>query len=97
MARTCADIVYTHIKLTFGNSSCTGNKNLVTGHESKHRSSTLTVTADILLGIRQFCSNTRTYQSFMEPAGLLPCSQAPSTGPYPNTDQSSPYHHILSH
>jgi hypothetical protein len=31
----------------------------------------------------------------MEPEGLLPCSQGPSTGPYPEPDQSSPYHSIL--
>jgi hypothetical protein len=27
----------------------------------------------------------------MEPEGSLPCSQGPSTGPYPEPDQSSPY------
>jgi hypothetical protein len=32
----------------------------------------------------------------MEPESSLPCSQEPSTGPYPESDQSSPYHHNLS-
>jgi hypothetical protein len=32
----------------------------------------------------------------MEPEGSLPCSQAPSTGPYPKLNQSSPYRSILS-
>jgi hypothetical protein len=31
----------------------------------------------------------------MEPEGSLSCSQEPSTGPYPEPDQSSPYHPIL--
>jgi hypothetical protein len=32
----------------------------------------------------------------MEPEGSLPCSQEPSTFPYPEPDQSSPYRTILS-
>jgi hypothetical protein len=32
----------------------------------------------------------------MEPEGSLPASQKPSTAPYPDPDQSSPYHPILS-
>jgi hypothetical protein len=31
----------------------------------------------------------------MEPEGSLPCSREPSTGPYPEPDQSNPYHRIL--
>jgi hypothetical protein len=32
----------------------------------------------------------------MEPECSLPCSQEPSTGPYAEPDQSSPYHSIVS-
>jgi hypothetical protein len=32
----------------------------------------------------------------MEREGSLPCSQEPSTGPYPEPDQSSKYNPILS-
>jgi hypothetical protein len=31
----------------------------------------------------------------MEPEGSLPCSQKPSTGPYPEPDQSNLYHPII--
>jgi hypothetical protein len=44
----------------------------------------------------QLCSHSRIYQHFMESEGLLPCSQEPSTVPYPEPDQFSPYHLILS-
>jgi hypothetical protein len=40
--------------------------------------------------------NARTSQHFLEPEGSLPCSQGPSTGPYPKPDESSAYHHNLS-
>jgi hypothetical protein len=49
-----------------------------------------------LLEMPPGCSYSRIFQQFMEPEGSLPCSQEPSTGPYPEPDQSSPYHHILS-
>jgi hypothetical protein len=45
---------------------------------------------------RQLCSYSRTSQHFTEPEGSLPCSQKPSTDPYPETGQSSPYYSILS-
>jgi hypothetical protein len=32
----------------------------------------------------------------MEPECSFPCSQEPSNGLYPDPDQSSPYHPILS-
>jgi hypothetical protein len=44
---------------------------------------------------RQLCSYSRTSQHFMEHVGSLPCAQELSTGPYPETDQSNPYHFIL--
>jgi hypothetical protein len=44
---------------------------------------------------RQLCSYSRISQHFMEPEGSLPCSQQPSTGPYPEPDQFSPCHSIL--
>jgi hypothetical protein len=43
------------------------------------------------------CAATQEFpQYFIEPEGSLPYSQEPSTGPYPELDQSNPYHPILS-
>jgi hypothetical protein len=43
------------------------------------------------------CAATQEVLSnFMESEGSLPSSQEPFTSPYPETDQSSPYHPIPS-
>jgi hypothetical protein len=56
----------------------------------------LTYGAEPFLRICQLCSYSRTSQHFMEPEGLLTCSQESSTGSYPEPDRSSPYQCILS-
>jgi hypothetical protein len=45
---------------------------------------------------RQLYSYSENSQNFTEPEGSLPCSQELSTYPYPQPDQSRPYHLILS-
>jgi hypothetical protein len=40
-------------------------------------------------------SATREFPKVMEPESLLLCSQEPSSGPYPESDESSPYNPIL--
>jgi hypothetical protein len=43
------------------------------------------------------CAATQELPSILwNPEGSLPCSQQPSTGPYPEPDRSSPYDPILS-
>jgi hypothetical protein len=58
--------------------------------------SPLTHGAEPFFRSRQFCSYSRTSQRFMEPKGSSPCSRQPSNSPYPDPDQSNPYHPILS-
>jgi hypothetical protein len=50
--------------------------------------------AETLLRRRQSLNYPRISQNFMESEGSLPCSQNPSTGPYPEADHSSAYHPI---
>jgi hypothetical protein len=38
----------------------------------------------------------KNFPAFVEPEGTFKCSQEPSTEPYPEPDQSNPYHHTLS-
>jgi hypothetical protein len=51
----------------------------------------------VSLRIRQSLSYSKMSQHFMEPEGSLPCSQEPSTAPYPEPDQSSPSYFSKSH
>jgi hypothetical protein len=51
---------------------------------------------DLLEKLPQLCSYSRISQHFIEHKGSLLCWQEPSTGPYTQPGQSSPYHPILS-
>jgi hypothetical protein len=51
--------------------------------------------AESFLRSRQSLRYSRIYQNFKKTVGFLPCPQEPSTGPYPQPDQSSPCHPIL--
>jgi hypothetical protein len=63
-------------------------------HMFKAILSHLTHGAEPFLRSRHLCSYSRTSQHFMEPEGLLSCSQEPSIGPYPEPDQSNSCHPI---
>jgi hypothetical protein len=56
----------------------------------------LTHGAEPFLRNCKLCSHSRNSQHFIELEGSLPCSQEPSTGPYPEPDRSNPHHPILS-
>jgi hypothetical protein len=49
----------------------------------------LTYGAEPFLRSCQMCSHSGTSQRFKEPECSSPCSQEPSTGPYPEPDRSS--------
>jgi hypothetical protein len=51
--------------------------------------------AEPFLRSRQLCTYSRTSQNFMEPEGSLLCSREPSSSPYPEPDEASPYRPIL--
>jgi hypothetical protein len=57
---------------------------------------TVTHGAEPFLRSHQLSSCSRISQHFMEPEGLLPCSQGPSADPYPEPDQSNQYHPMIS-
>jgi hypothetical protein len=56
----------------------------------------LTHGAEPLLRSCQLCSHSRISQHFMESEGSIPCSEEPSTGPYPEAYESNPHQPIPS-
>jgi hypothetical protein len=62
----------------------------------RHRSTECTrELARLFLRSRQSLSYSRIPQYFTEPEGSLPCSHEPSTTPYTEPDQSTPYYLTL--
>jgi hypothetical protein len=75
--------------------SVAGKRNDYSENKTSHTNmiSGLTYGAEPFLRSCQLFSHSRVSQHFMEPEVSLPCS----TGPYPESDCSSPYHFILSY
>jgi hypothetical protein len=67
----------------------------VTQNNEAFTTHSLTYGAESFLRSRKIFSYSWTSQHFMEPEGSLPCSQEPSTDPYPEPDQPSLYNSIL--
>jgi hypothetical protein len=83
-------LVYTVYKVyTLKSDSFWLNKRISVTHS-------LTNGAEPFLRSRQLCSYSKTSNHFMEHEGSLPCSQEPSTGPYPEPDQCNAYHPLRS-
>jgi hypothetical protein len=78
--------------LTF---SCTKHFELVVGFFTE-ACYLLTYGAELFLRSCQLCSHSGTFQHFKKPEGSSPCSQEPSTGPYPQPDRD-PVHTIPSY
>jgi hypothetical protein len=74
-------------------------KVVVRSDEKQNQSSffkfVLTAWSCVLLESHQSLSYSRISKNFMEPEVSLPCSQESFTDPYPEPDESSPYHSIL--
>jgi hypothetical protein len=71
---------------SFNRKNCIGSFDCLTLIRSYQ---SLTHGAEPFLRSCQLCSYSKTCQHFMEPEGSLSCSQEPSTGPYPEPDQSN--------
>jgi hypothetical protein len=52
--------------------------------------------AESFLRSRQSLTYSKIFNNVTESEGSLPCSQEPAPGSYPEPDQSSPHHPIIS-